>query len=207
MKDISSFKRLVESRFHFKEDASTLRSMFYRQRQGTDETDADWSERVMSVGHEAFKGLATDFIEDEIVRRFCACLNDKDAAEHVLNSSPRTFEETQHMIRKFEENRKAVHGYDNAKVRVINTELNPNSSFSNRSSVERSPSTNRNKSSNRPSAEFSPGNMSNQEFIQRIADLIDKKIEQRLDSRRIPSQTSKEDQQFKGTGNSDRSTQ
>ena len=111
------------------------------------------------------------------------------------------------MIRNFGENRKAVHGYNNAKVRVINTELDPNSSFSNRSTVVKSPSTNRNKSSNRPSAEFSSGNMFNQEVIQRIADLIDKKIEQRLDSRRILPQNSKEEQQFKETGNSDRSTQ
>ena len=111
------------------------------------------------------------------------------------------------MIRKFGENRKAIHGYDNAKVRVITTELNPNSSFSNRNTVERSPSTNRNKSSNRPSAEISSGNMSNQEFIQRKADLIDKKIEQRLESRRILSQNSKEEQQSKETGNTDQSSQ
>ena len=67
----TDFKRLMLSRFNFKENASTLRSMFYGQRQRT-ETDADWSERVMSGGHKAFKGLATDFIEGEIVRRFCS---------------------------------------------------------------------------------------------------------------------------------------
>ena len=79
----------------------------------------------MSEGYGSFKGLATDFIEEEIVWRFSSGLNDKDAAEHVLNSSPRTFEEAQQLTRKFQENRKAIYGYDNANVHVINKELNP----------------------------------------------------------------------------------
>ena len=37
--------------------------MFYGKRQGTDEIDADWSESVMSVDHEAFKADSTDSIK------------------------------------------------------------------------------------------------------------------------------------------------
>ena len=184
--------------------------MFHGLRQGTEETDADWSERVMSVGYEAFKGLATDFIEEEIVRRFTSGLNDKDAAEHVLNSFPRTLEEAQQMTRKFRDNRKAIYGDDYANVRVINKELNPKSSYPNRSTIERSLSNHRSKSSNRSSAESSSsssGKMSDQEFIERIADFIDQKIEEKLGSNRILSRKAKDEHQFKEMGNSDRSTQ
>ena len=176
------FKQQMESRFHFKEDASTLRSKFHGLRQNAEESDADWSERVMTVGYEAFRGLANDFVEGEIIRRFCSGFQDKEAAEHVLNSSPRTFEEAQRMMRKFRENRKAIHGFGSKKVRNLSTQPTRNQSPQ-RAKRERSFSPRRGFSPNRDARNNSQSrssNFSQEELIRKISEVIDQKIDMKL---------------------------
>lgn len=206
----ADFKQQMESRFYVQEEASTLRSKFNSMKQYADEKEEDWSERVMTVGYEAFKGLTQEFIEGEIVRRYCSGSLDKEAAEHVLNSSPATFEEAQKMLKKYRENRKAIHGYNSKKVRMISMDhdrdrsRSPYRSRRGRSprrsnkmvrtlstdkdsrDKSNSPSRNRRNSSPRRSSPVQNINSSHEELIKRISEVIDKKIEKRLNRSKSP---------------------
>ena len=201
------FKRHMESRFHAKEEASTLRSKFSGMKQYVDESDEDWSERVMTVGYEAFKGLTPEFIEGEIVRRYCSGFQDKEAAEHVLNSSPNTFEDAQKLMRKYKENRKAIHGFNTKKVRKVSvdrgsieqsespyrqrrgrspsrTDKTVRTIAKERINRDRSISPHRNVRNYSPRRQ-SPGSTNNlnalqEEFLRKIVEIVDKKIERRL---------------------------
>ena len=47
----------MELRFDRKEDPHTLQLQFTNLKQTVDETIEDWSERVMTLGHEAYEGF------------------------------------------------------------------------------------------------------------------------------------------------------
>ena len=102
--------RRMELRFDRKEDPHTLQLQFTNLKQTVDETIEDWSERVMTLGHEAYEGLASGFIEQQIVFRFCAGSIDKDAAQHVMNSQPATLEEAIQRMKRFKENNRSIFG-------------------------------------------------------------------------------------------------
>ena len=69
----------METRLDLKVDAAILHSKFNTMKQYVDEKNSDWSERVMTVGYEAFKGLIPEFIEGQLVRRYCSDSQDKKA--------------------------------------------------------------------------------------------------------------------------------
>ena len=100
----------MEMRFDRKEDQQTLVLQFNNLRQTVDESIEDWSERVMTLGHEAFNSIAPEFVEHQIVYRFCTGCLDKDAAQHVLNAQVSTLEEALQRMKRYKENSRSIYG-------------------------------------------------------------------------------------------------
>ena len=103
----------MELRFDRKKDPHTLQLQFTNLKQTLDETIEDWSEQVMTLGHGAYEGLTSGFIEKQIVFKFCAGCIDKDAAQHVMNSQPATSEEAIQRMKRFKENNRSIFGNSN----------------------------------------------------------------------------------------------
>ena len=174
-----NFKAQMETRFDLKDDAAILQSKFNTMKQYVDEKNADWSERVMTVGYEAFKGLTPDFIEGQLVRRYCSGSQDKEAAEYVLNTKPPTFEEAQRRMKQYRENRITIHGHTSKKVRLLSTDKeSPERS--------RSPYRSRRDRSPRRSSPATTMNSSHDELLKKIDEVIEKKLEQRRKRSKSP---------------------
>ena len=139
-------------------------------KQYVDEKNADWSERVMTVGYEAFKGLTPDFIEGQLVRRYCSGSQNKEPAEYVLNTKPPTFNEAQRRMKQYRENRITIHGYSSKKVRTISTD---------KESTERSRSPYRFRRERCPrlSSPVTNLNYSHDGLLRKIDEVIEKKLE------------------------------
>ena len=166
------FKVQMGTRFDLKDDASTLQSKFNSMRQYADEKEEDWSERVMTIGYDAFKGLTQDFIEGQIVRRYCSGSQDKEAAEHVLNLGPTTFEEAQRKMKQYRENRITIHGHSSRKVRTLSTEKDGQER-------NRSPYRSRRDRSPRRLSPAIYSNSSHDELLRKIEEVIELKLGRR----------------------------
>ena len=100
----------MEKRFGKKDIAETLRVQFNRMRQKIDEPLEEWAERVQKVAQEAYMDLPDDFITNEIVRKFCQGISDKETAQYVSDRRPNTIERALQLVKAHVENNRAIYG-------------------------------------------------------------------------------------------------
>ncbi|XP_048249022.1 uncharacterized protein LOC125378153 [Haliotis rufescens] len=108
-----SFQGMVkklERRFGKRSPAETAQLQFPNLRQGSDESLEEWAERVLQVAMAAFTDLPEDFVEQQVVRRFCQGCANKEAAHYVSNLGLRTLEAAMDSVQKYFQNTQAVYG-------------------------------------------------------------------------------------------------
>ena len=66
---------------------------FNNMTQTKDESYNDWADRVLSQATLAFRHLPEDYMQSQVILRFCLGCKDKDAGESVANMHPPTVEE------------------------------------------------------------------------------------------------------------------
>ena len=96
-------KAQLETRFDMKYDAAILQSKFNTMKKYFDEKNADWSERVMTVGYKAFNALTPELIEGQLVCCYCSGCTDTGATEYVLNTKPSTFRGAERKMKQYPE--------------------------------------------------------------------------------------------------------
>ncbi|XP_067674737.1 uncharacterized protein [Haliotis asinina] len=102
--------RKLERRFGKQCHAETAQLQFPNLRQNSDESLEEWAERVLQVAIAAFPNLPDDFVEQQVVRRFCQGCANKEAAHYVSNLGLRTLESAMDAVQKYFQNTQAVYG-------------------------------------------------------------------------------------------------
>ena len=83
-----------------------------------DECLEDWADRVQSLGNDAFITVGADYMNEEIVRKFCQGLADKEAATLISSKRLATLAEARQEAKLFRCTQKAVYG-SSRKVRAV----------------------------------------------------------------------------------------
>jgi hypothetical protein len=120
-----SFKSLiakVEKRFDRKDLPETAQIQFYTLKQASDEELEDWAERVTKTAVIAFEGLPDDYVEKQMVLRFCQGCKNREAAQYAANLRLHTLEKAIDAIRTFLHNTQAVYGKSRREVRRISAD-------------------------------------------------------------------------------------
>ncbi len=94
----------MTKRFEKQQDPFVKRSEFYSLSQETDDSIEEWADKVLEKGVEAFEQVPEEVREEELVRRFAMGSLDKEAAQFVINSSPRNLDEAIQFMNKYKEN-------------------------------------------------------------------------------------------------------
>ena len=110
----------MEKRFEKQQDPFVKRTEFYTLTQETEESIEEWADRLLEKGVEAFDQVPDPVREEEMVRRFTMGSLDKEAAQFVMNSSPRSLDEAILCMRRYKENTSLIYG--KKKVRQIEVE-------------------------------------------------------------------------------------
>ena len=100
-----SYKRLLkklEERFGEHELPKTALSRFQQLTQNSGESLEEWSDRLLTLGSKAFKGLPDSYAEEQVIDRFCLDLSDKEAGEHVALKEPGTIQQAIQAVRKYQ---------------------------------------------------------------------------------------------------------
>lgn len=104
-KQIFSYKRLLkklEERFGEHELPKTALSRFQQLTQNSGESLEEWSDRLLTLGSKAFKGLPDSYAEEQVIDRFCLGLPDKEAGEHVALKETGTIQQAIQAVRKYQ---------------------------------------------------------------------------------------------------------
>ena len=110
-----NFRKMIgklEKRFGIKDLPETLRSEFRSpsMKQKPDESLEEWAERVQKLALEAFVDLPEQYMNREIVTKFCQCLVDKEAAQSASDRAPDTIEDALRIVKTHIQNSKAIYG-------------------------------------------------------------------------------------------------
>ena len=108
--DFNLTVKKLERRFGKKELPETLRSQFALLKQDTEESLEEWAERVQKLALEAFIGLPEDFVQEEVLWRFCQGCSDKETAQYAADRCPATIEEALRIIKMHIQNSKVIFG-------------------------------------------------------------------------------------------------
>ena len=120
-----TYRQLISQmakRFERQQDPFVKRSEFYSLSQDVDESIEEWADRVLEKGVEAFAQVPEVVREDELMRRFAMGSVDKEAAQFVINSSPRNLDEAIQSMHKFKENATLIYGKKRVRAISIETE-------------------------------------------------------------------------------------
>ena len=110
----------MEKRFEKQQDPFVKRSEFYSMTQEAEDSIEEWADKVLDKGVEAFDQVPEAVREEELVRRFAMGSLDKEAAQFVINGSPRNLDEAIQFMNKYKENATLIYG--KKKIRQISVE-------------------------------------------------------------------------------------
>ena len=120
-----TYRQLVSQmakRFERQQDPFVKRSEFYSLAQYVEESIEEWADRILEKGVEAFAQVPEAVREEELVRRFAMGSVDKEAAQFVINSSPRNLDEAIQCMNKYKENATLIYGKKRARQISMETE-------------------------------------------------------------------------------------
>ncbi|CAG2211223.1 unnamed protein product [Mytilus edulis] len=75
-------------RFGFQEPQETSQIQFQTITQKTEESLADWADRVLSLATQSFKDLSEEYMTKQAVMKFCQGCNDPEAGQHACGFKP-----------------------------------------------------------------------------------------------------------------------
>ena len=108
-----SFASLIsklDKRFALQEHPEVSQMHFQYARQSPDESSVEWADRLLTLASRAFPGLPDDYVNRQIVMRFCLGGYDKEAGQFALNSRPQTIDETLDLVRWYQHTHRAIYG-------------------------------------------------------------------------------------------------
>ena len=109
----------LEKRFTLRELPETSQMLFHMARQAPDESTMEWADRLMTLASQAFPELPEDYVQGQIVMRFCQGNFDKEAGQHAMNSRPKTLEDAVDMVRWYQHTYRAIYGKGRSNVREV----------------------------------------------------------------------------------------
>ena len=117
--DLSYFAlvKRFETRFGYKDLPQTAQVEFNIIRQKPTESLEEWAEKVLRTGNLAFKNLPDQFLDEQVIMRFCLGCRNGDAGLYASTSCPRTLEQAIEMIKRYEQNLNAVKGHQTSDSR------------------------------------------------------------------------------------------
>ncbi|CAG2225165.1 unnamed protein product [Mytilus edulis] len=98
-------------RFGFQEPQETSQIQFQTITQKTEESLADWADRVLSLATQSFKDLSEEYMTKQAVMKFCQGCNDPEAGQHACGFKPVSVENAIDIIKWYQHSRKAVQAH------------------------------------------------------------------------------------------------
>ena len=100
----------LEMRFGSHILPETSQFEFAGTRQASQEPLRDWANRLTDLALEAFPGLPQDYIQQQVIMRFCSGCLDRDAGLHTLNQKPDTLESALNIHEWYQQSHRAIYG-------------------------------------------------------------------------------------------------
>ena len=97
----------LEKRYAPQELPEVAQVHFNYARQAPEESCVDWAERLQTLASQAFSNLPDDYVQKQLVLRFCQGSTDREAGQHTLNHKPPTLENALLVTRMFQHARQA----------------------------------------------------------------------------------------------------
>ncbi|XP_048241950.1 uncharacterized protein LOC125374725 [Haliotis rufescens] len=88
----------------------TAQVKFNTMRQQPDESLEKWSERLTSTATIAFDRLPEDYVERQVIMRFCLGCEQKEAGQYAANLHPFSLEKAMDAVRTFQHTHQAIYG-------------------------------------------------------------------------------------------------
>ena len=107
----------LEKRFTKRELPEVCQMHFTYARQAPDESVVKWADRLMTLASQAFPDLPENYVQKQVVMRFCQGSSDKDAGQHALNSRPQTIERAIEDFKWFQLSHRAIFGKSRKEVK------------------------------------------------------------------------------------------
>ena len=100
----------LEKRFAPEELPEVAQMHFNYARQNSEESYVEWAERLQTLASQAFPNLPNDYVQKQLVLRFCQGSTDREAGQHTLNHQPPTLDDALRVTRMFQHAKQAMHG-------------------------------------------------------------------------------------------------
>ena len=100
----------MKMRFGKKEMRATHELEFDNAKQGPQETNDAWYQRLMDIAMEAFPDSPDDHFRRVTVKKFCSGLNDRDAAMHCMNKEPDDLTKALEIIQRYQHTHHMIYG-------------------------------------------------------------------------------------------------
>ena len=108
--DYDNLIRKLEKRFTQSELPEASHMQFLYARQTPDEPCIEWGDRLLILASQAFPGLPDEYVQGQIVNKFCQGGYDKEAMQHTMNSRPKTLDEALEEARWYQHSHRAIFG-------------------------------------------------------------------------------------------------
>lgn len=115
--------RKIEKCFGFKELPETAQVQFQNDRQALEESQEDWTVRVLSLPTKAFRDFPDEHMYQQAILRVCQGAADKEAGSYASNVRPQTMGDAVNKIRWYLHNHQAIYWRGHCKnVRLVGAE-------------------------------------------------------------------------------------
>ena len=109
----------LERRYAPQELPEVAQVHFTCARQTSEESCAEWADRLFTLATQAFPKLPDEYVQKQLVLRFCQGSTDREAGQHTLNCQPATLEQAIRITRMFQHARQAMHGRPRKDIKQV----------------------------------------------------------------------------------------
>ena len=113
----------LETRFAPQELPEVAHMHFNYARQAPAETCMEWADRLLTLATQAFSNLPEDYVQRQLVLRFCQGSSDREAGQHTLNCQPPTLDQAIRITRMFQHTRQAMFGKSRKDIKQVAAQL------------------------------------------------------------------------------------